>query len=186
MGREQIAASAVRLLNVDPTASMTAIGAAAGVSRATLHRYFATREDLVRHLGWLSLESWARALDDADIDGAAADGDPQRLRQAIEELCRQLVRDADEYGFTLTEHSLQTDDGIVAAGEVRQARELAFYAAAQQAGVLRADLPVAWIAHAVFGLLVGLREALRRGEIALRDAERLLTETMLRGVAADG
>ena len=47
-------------------------------------------------------------------------------------------------------------------------------------------MPVAWIAHAVFGLLVGLREALNHGDIAVRDAERLLRLTVLTGVVAPG
>ena len=104
----------------------------------------------------------------------------------MNELCVQLVRDADEYGFTLTEPGLRVDDDVAAASEIQQGRERRFYEAAQRAGVLRNDVPVAWIAHAVFGLLVGLREALNHGDIAVRDAERLLRLTVLTGVVAPG
>ncbi|MGH8881148.1 MAG: TetR/AcrR family transcriptional regulator [Stackebrandtia sp.] len=184
MGRHEIATAALRLLNVDPTASMADVASAAGVSRATLHRHFAGREELIRMLGDLSIESWRQALDTAGIDAAVESGDAEQLRTALSDLCGQLVRDAQEYGFALTEPSLETDDEIVAASEIEQNRELAFYSAAQAAGVLRPDLPVAWIGHSVFGLLVALRESLRRGDIAVRDAERLLRETLLRGIAA--
>ncbi|ADD43972.1 TetR/AcrR family transcriptional regulator [Stackebrandtia nassauensis] len=183
MGRREIAVAALRLLNAKPTASMADIAAAAGVSRATLHRHFAGREELVRLLGELSIESWREALDNADIDTATASGDAAQLRSALEVLCGQLVRDAYEHGFALTEPSFETDDEMVAASEVQQNRELAFYAAAQKAGVVRDDMSATWIAHAVFGLLVGLREALRRGDIAVRDAERLLRETVFGGIA---
>jgi AcrR family transcriptional regulator len=184
MGREQIAVSALRLLNADPTASMAAIAAAAGVSRATLHRNYASREDLIRHLGELSLTSWREALDEAGIDAAVHSADPEQLSRALEAMCCQLIRDADEYGFTFTENTLRNDDDIVAASEVLANRELAFYSAAQRAGVLRSDLPAAWIGHAVFGLLVGLRDALRRGDIAVRDAQRLFRGTLLHGISA--
>jgi AcrR family transcriptional regulator len=184
VGTQELAKAALRLLNVDPAASMAQIAAAAGVSRATLHRHFASREELVTRLGRMSLDSWRDALDGARIDEAAAGGDPASIRAALDALCGQLVRDAEEYGFTLTETSLNSNDDVVAGAEVLHDRELRFYAAAQQAGVVRADMPVAWIAHAVFGLLIGLREALRRGDVAVRDAERLLRETILHGVTA--
>ncbi|HIW63156.1 MAG TPA: TetR family transcriptional regulator [Candidatus Stackebrandtia excrementipullorum] len=186
MGAKELGSAALRLLNADPTASMAQIAAAAGVSRATLHRTFASRDELVRFLGHLSIDSWREALDEAGIDEAAASGDPDTVRAAMNELCVQLVRDADEYGFTLTEPGLRVDDDVAAASEIQQGRERRFYEAAQRAGVLRNDVPVAWIAHAVFGLLVGLREALNHGDIAVRDAERLLRLTVLTGVVAPG
>lgn len=184
MGRQEITVAALRLLNVNPTASMAEIAEAAGISRATLHRHFAGRDELVRRLGELSIDSWREALDGADIDTAAASGDPALIRAALDRLFGNLVRDAHEHGFALTEPSLESDTVIAAAGRVQQDRELAFYAAAQQAGVLRDDVPVAWIGLTVYGLLVGLREALRHGEIAVRDAERLLRASVLDGVLA--
>lgn len=184
VGSENVAAAALRLLNVNPAASMSEIARGAGVSRSTLHRHFATREDLVTYLGHLSLESWRRALDDSGIDAAARDGDFAQCRAALDALCAELVRDADEYGFTLTEQSLQADDEIIAAGEVLQNRELDFYARAQKVDALRSDMPAAWFAHAMFGMLVGLREALRCGDIAASDAKRLLSETISAGIAA--
>lgn len=184
MGARELGQAALRLLNADPTASMAQIATAAGISRATLHRTFATREDLVKFLGRMSLESWRDALDAAGIDEAAADGNGDKVTDALHRLCGELIRDADEYGFVLTEPAAHRDEELVTEAELLQNRELRFYTAAQEAGVLRADLPVPWIANAVFGLLVGLRDGLRRGDIAVRDAERLLRETLLNGVSA--
>ncbi|MEV4256927.1 helix-turn-helix domain-containing protein, partial [Spirillospora sp. NPDC049652] len=48
---EEILGAATRHLNAEPTASMAQLAEAAGVSRATLHRHFASREDLLRALG---------------------------------------------------------------------------------------------------------------------------------------
>ena len=45
--RDQILGAAQRLLNVDPAAPRGAIAEAGGISRATLHRHFPTREALL-------------------------------------------------------------------------------------------------------------------------------------------
>ena len=184
MRRDSIAQAALRLLNVDPSAPMARIAASAGVSRATLHRHFATRDDLIIHLGRMSIESWRDALDAAAIDEATESGDVDRIRTAVDDLFGHLLRDAEEYGFTWLEYSLLSDEEVVAGSEVLRAREHAFYAAAQRTGVLRADLPVAWIGHTIFGALVGLREAIRCGDIPVRDAARLLRQTVLHGITA--
>lgn len=184
MGARELGQAALRLLNADPTASMGQIATAAGISRATLHRTFATREDLIKFLGRMSLESWRDALDAAGIEAAGHGGDAGEITHAMRRLCGELIRDADEYGFILTDPTAERDEELVSEAELLQNRELRFYAAAQEAGVLRADLPVAWIVNAVFGLLVGLRDGLRRGDIAVRDAERLLRETLFNGISA--
>lgn len=182
--REQIARAAIRRLNADPSASMAEIAEAAGISRATLHRYFANREELMSYLGRLSIDSWREVLDEAGVDEAAADGTYEKLSAALDELCHHWIRDVEEYGFALTESAAYGDPVLIADIEALHAREYDYFAAAQKAGVLRDDLPHVWIAHVAFGLLVGLREALRRGDIAVRDAERLLRESLLRGIAA--
>jgi len=182
--REQIARAAIRRLNADPVASMTQIAESAGVSRATLHRHFASREELMGELGSLSVGSWRQVLDDAGVDEAVTDGSAAAITAALDSLAHHWVRDVEEFGFALTETGAYGQDELAIAVEEQHAREHAFYAAAQQAGVIRADMSAVWIAHAAFGLLVGLREALRRGDIAARDAERLLRESFLRGCAA--
>lgn len=183
--REQIARAAIRRLNADPAASMAEIAESAGVSRATLHRNFASREALMAHLGRMSVASWTQVLDDAGLDEAVADGSAEVLRAAVDRLCHHNIRDVEEWGFVLTEHpAAEEDDELAEAVEACKTREQDFYAAAQKAGVLRDDVPAVWIGHMSYGLLVGLREALRRGDVAVRDAERLLRESFLRGCGA--
>ncbi|GIG71338.1 TetR/AcrR family transcriptional regulator [Phytomonospora endophytica] len=182
--REQIARAAIRRLNADPVASMTQIAESAGVSRATLHRHFASREELMGELGRLSVASWRQVLDDAGVDEAVAEGSAAAITAALDALCHHWIRDVEEFGFALTETGAYGHDELLIAVEEQHAREHAFYAAAQHAGVVRGDMSAVWIAHAAFGLLVGLREALRRGDIAVRDGERLLRESFLRGCAA--
>ncbi|MDR8411146.1 TetR/AcrR family transcriptional regulator [Nonomuraea sp. 3-1Str] len=184
MSRDQIMSAAIRHLNADPAASMAQIAEAAGVSRATLHRHFSSREDLMVSLGHRARERWADAQTAAGITEAVASGEPARLERALHALLTALVGIADEYGFGLADHALVTHPELLRRFEELEEREVALYTAAQQAGLLRADLPARWLSSAVFGLLVAARESLRRGDIARREVPRLLLGTFLYGTAA--
>ncbi|MQY03990.1 TetR/AcrR family transcriptional regulator [Actinomadura macrotermitis] len=180
---EQILTAAIRHLNTDPTASMGRIAEAAGVSRATLHRYYATREELLRALGEQAMDRWEQSQRSAGIEAAAASGDPAVLEEALHALMRAFTVDADEHGFALTDHFVNHLPELVRRGEELEEREIVFYAACQRAGVLRADLPARWVSNTVYGLMVTVRDSLRNGDVARRDIERLMITTFLAGTA---
>ncbi|MFC9976898.1 TetR/AcrR family transcriptional regulator [Spirillospora sp. NPDC127200] len=181
---EEILGAATRQLNERPTASMAEIAEAIGISRATLHRHYASREALLRVLGERATARWEQSQDAAGIDGAAASGDPARLREALHTMLAAFVTDADEYGFALTDHFLAGLPDLVSWADRLEEREVAFYAACQAAGVLRADLPPRWVSNAVYGFMIAVRESLRNGDVARRDIEKLLITTFLSGAGA--
>ncbi|MDT9595385.1 TetR/AcrR family transcriptional regulator [Nocardioides zeae] len=182
--RDDVLGAALRHLNTDATASMAAIAEAAGISRATLHRHFAKREALVRELGERSLDRWERTQDEAGIDAAGASGDAERIRDCATAMLTQLVADADEFGFTLVDEFLCTEPALLERTDRLFDREVAFWAAAQDAGVLRRDVPARWIGHAAYGLLVASRDAIRSGDVAPRDLAPLVLSTFLDGASA--
>ncbi|GAA2361719.1 TetR/AcrR family transcriptional regulator [Nonomuraea africana] len=179
---EQIVTAAIHHLNAHPTASMAELAEAAGVSRATLHRHFSSRDDLLIALGRRALERWEQVQDTVDLAAAAQESDPARLTATLRDLLVSLVDMADEHGFALTDPAMEVDPGLLRKLEELEGREMALFGAAQRAGVLRADLPVRWVSNAVYGLLVAVRESLRRGDVARRDAAGLLVDTFLRGM----
>lgn len=181
---DEILGAAIRHLNAEPTASMARLAEAAGVSRATLHRHFATREDLLRALGERATRRWEESQDAAGIDAATASGAPDRLAAALRAMLTAFVVDADDFGFALTDHFVNHVPELVTWSERLEEREIAFYAACQEAGVLRADLPVRWVSNTVYGLLISVRESLRRGDVARRDIDDLLITTFLTGTAS--
>lgn len=182
--RDQILGAAQRLLNIDPAASMGAIAEAGGISRATLHRHFPTREALLTELGTRSLDRWHQRLDAGSAEVVAASGEPEAIAQAISELVRGYVEDAHHFGFALTDHVILADASLRERTEHLTTRDAALWAAGQRAGVLRGDLPPRWICHAVYGLLVAGREASRLGDVAPRDLADLVLSTFLKGVEA--
>ncbi|MGP3958786.1 TetR/AcrR family transcriptional regulator [Nonomuraea sp. 3N208] len=183
MSREQIMTAAIRHLNKDPSASMAQLADAVGVSRATLHRQFSSREELMLALACRGHDQWEHVQLAAGLDAATASGDREMLEKALNALLTGLIEVADEYGFGLTDYALAVHPELSRRAEQLEEREIAFYTAAQRAGLLSAQLPVRWLSDVVYGLLVAVRDGLRRGDIARRDAPRLLLETFAHGAA---
>ncbi len=182
--RDDILAAATRHLNVDPRASMAVLATAAGVGRATLHRHFASREDLLHELGTRSLDRWEASLDAADAAGAAASDDPERILACLRDLLSRYLADSDDYGFALTDSYLTGADDLLARSDRLVEREVGLFVAAQATGVLRGDVPPRWLGHAVYGLLVAAREAVRDGDVARRDLDTVVLSQFLEGGAA--
>ncbi|MXG92096.1 TetR/AcrR family transcriptional regulator [Nocardioides flavescens] len=182
--RDAVLAAAQRTLNVDPGASVADIAQAAGVSRATVHRHFESREALLVELGTRSLDQWEQRMDAGDLEAVAASGDAARIRALLEALVRGYVEDADTYGFALTDHVILANADLVARTERLADRETGLFVAAQAAGVLSPALPGRWFGHAVYGLLVAGREAVRLGDVAPREAADLVLTTLFSGITA--
>lgn len=182
--RDTVLAAAQRLLTTDPAASMAQIATAAGVGRATVHRHFATREDLLREIGSRSLDAWEEILDEVGVEAAVASPDADLIRSAMEEMIGRFVADSEEFGIALTDSTVINDPALKARADALFTREVALYAAAQAAGILRSDVPARWLGHSVYGLLIAVRDALVAGDIARRDAIELVRSTFLDGGAA--
>ncbi|MEW2357304.1 TetR/AcrR family transcriptional regulator [Spirillospora sp. NPDC029432] len=179
---EAILAAATRRLNENPTASMTDLAEATGISRATLHRHFATREALLHRLGLRAVGEWERIHREVGLADATRSGDPDLLARTMRDLVHGYLETIDAYGFVLTDHFIYGAPDLMAWIERLEKDGIGFIAAAQHAGVLNPALPPRWISDALYGLLIGARDSLRYGNVARRDIEDLLLTTFLRGV----
>jgi len=180
--RDELLAAAQRRLNADPTASMADLAEAAGVGRATLHRHFSSREDLLREIGTRSLDRWQDSQDAAGLPAAAVSGDRDEVEAALREMLTRFVADSDDFGFALTDGFMLSDPALRARSEELFAREVTLYAAAQATGLLRPDVPARWVGHTVYGLLVAARDALDAGDVARRGLADLVLDTLFTGL----
>jgi AcrR family transcriptional regulator len=127
-------------------ASMSDVAAAAGVARATVYRYFPNREALLEALGRLALEDIGDRLAAARLDEVAVD-------DGLERAVRALVTVGDGFVVVARDRGRPAN----AAFDERIAlpvRDL--LARGQREGEIRKDVPAAWLAEALFGLVVNV------------------------------
>lgn len=171
--------AAARLLVVDRGASMERIAEAAGVGRTTLHRHFRSREALVRAIALNAVEECEVALRKARLEEGPS------AREATERLFEALIPVGERYHFLLAEAQLEDDPELKAAEGRIDAPIRALIERGKRDGTFRAEVPSAWILHAMGALLFAAWEGVRDGELAPRDTTRLVTETLLFGVAGE-
>ncbi|MEV5824607.1 TetR/AcrR family transcriptional regulator [Spirillospora sp. NPDC052242] len=168
----RIVSAARTLLGSDPNASTDDIARAAGVGRMTLYGHFRTRADLVE-------AALADALRDGEAVLAAVDlsGD---ARAAIGRLLASSWELVAESGSLLA-----AAEGVLPAGRVRElhdppARRVAeLVRRGRDEGVIRTDLPEAWLVGAVHYLVHGAADEVRAGRLAAEDAADAVTKSAL-------
>jgi AcrR family transcriptional regulator len=167
--------AAVATLAGNPGASLQEIADAAGISRATLHRRFAGRDELI-----LAISEWAIGQLEGINDSVESSG--LRGRAAIEALLERAIQLAPKIGFLISEHSLECNQMFMDRVDTAQQRWHRMIEDGQRLGEIRVDLPSRWIADAIEGLMLAVFHGVRRGLTAPNDALRLVRITLLDGV----
>jgi TetR/AcrR family transcriptional regulator, mexCD-oprJ operon repressor len=149
--RERVATAIVEaaagvLADRGEQASMSDVAAAAGVARATVYRYFPNREALLEALGRLALEDIGDRLAAARLDEVAV-GD------ALGRAVRALVTVGD--GFVVVARN-RARPANAAFDERIAAPVRELLARGQREREIRDDVPAAWLAEALFGVVVNV------------------------------
>lgn len=177
--KQAVLDAATRLLAVNPRASMQDIATAAGISRATLHRYFSSRDELIEALGLLAVDRITAAY-------AAARLDEGTVLEALERLVEALVPVVHQFAFLVSETQIRECEDVTKSDRELQVQTEHLMRRGQIEGTLRSDRPAAWLPYALSGLFLAAEEAVRMGDIAPREASQLVLDSFLHGAAAGG
>ncbi|MER5407234.1 TetR family transcriptional regulator [Streptomyces sp. NPDC002769] len=161
-----------RLLADDPSTSISAIAAAAGVDRTTVHRRFATREALLDAVFQAKLDSAARVLDEARLMEAPVAVALHRYVEGIIPVSREWPVD--------TRRMMQADPKARGPREEQSRRLDAFLQRAADEGFLRTDIPGAWARGVLDDLVDGA--AHRFPDVEPPQAADLVVDLFLNGL----
>ena len=133
---ETILAAARAVFLADPSAPVSAVAQAAGVGMSALYRRYPSKEDLVRRLCTIGLQTYIDIAEDCVAD----DGDPW---EAFATFMRRAV-DAHTHALTLRLAGTFTpDETLYEMSEHAGALNVTLFERTRAAGVIRPDVDVA-------------------------------------------
>jgi TetR/AcrR family transcriptional repressor of mexCD-oprJ operon len=151
-------------------ASMSDVAAAAGVARATLYRYFPSRDALLDELARVAVGDAAERLAGASLDRVPA---PEGVLRAV----RALVGVGD-YFVLLERERARAGPGEYERNVGRSLRQI--LERGQAAGEIRNDVPAAWLTEALVGLVASV--LLATPQLGVEDRVAAIGSLFLDGV----
>lgn len=172
--RDAIIEAAFSVLNRDPSASLSRVAELAGVGRATLHRHFSSRDDLLKALTEIAVAEMDEAVD-------AACKTVTTHSEALRTSLNVLIPLGDRYGFLALEAT--TSDPDLEREFHRQRRETEeMIEGAKSERLFDEAVPTSWIVQTFDALLFAAWESVRAEELTPQQASNLAWRTFTRGL----
>ena len=160
----------------NPEASLSAIADAAGVSRATLHRYFPARQALIDTISLHAIQETDAAVNGINWEGMTG----QEYLLAVFEAVIPL---GDRY-HVLSRVPLDAASDAVREAYARQLRGVdTMVQWMAREGLVAPRVPAAWAALIIDSLIYAAWTAVRDGAVAPREAAALACRTYLHGLS---
>ena len=171
--RQAVLDAAIDTLAHNPGASLTEIASRAGVGRASLHRHFPSRGDLIAAAS-------QQCMDEIDAATAEALEDAPTARERLSRMLEAVVPLGDRYHFLMSE--AVEDEGV----RKRYADELAWLAQLvddlRAEGVIAAEVPRSWAVVNIDAQIWIAWSEVAAGRLAPAHAADLALRTLLEGL----
>lgn len=171
---DAIIEAAFKTYNKDPTSSLADIALTAGVGRATLHRHFSGRDDLIQAMA-------LKALVEIEAAAELATTNVLSYKAALKQILRAMVSLGDRHWF-LAQECIERFPQIYSKLEQQKKEFSKVITGAQKEGLFHRDCPQAWIAQAYDHLIHAAWEMLRDGLVTENQAADLAWVTLTRGL----
>lgn len=173
--KQLLVEAAIRVLTLNPSASLSDVAAEAGVKRVTLHRLIGTRDDLLK-------EILARSLAEMDAACELATQNSKTYLEALKACVLALVPVGDRFHFLWTQADVWEEPSL-AEDIARQNAELGqLIDDAKSEGAIEPDIPTKWIIAAIESIVFTALSTARAGDIAVNDAGKLAVRTLFQGI----
>ncbi len=171
---DAIIEAAFKVLSENPTASLADVSQHAGVGRATLHRHFAGRPELMRALAKIALKELDDSVEEATRD---AESYTEGLRLAL----FAIVPLANRQWF-LAHQGVENDPEIREAYQSSLEELHRDIEAAKSEGTFDAYVPTSWVVEAYENLIYAAWSLVRSGEATPKQAAELAWRTLSNGL----
>jgi AcrR family transcriptional regulator len=161
-----LAAAARVLASSGGKASMNEVAASAGIARATLYRYFPTRNALVDRLRVVATEDVAAKMKASRVDQVEP-------LEGLERTIRAFVDVEDVFVVSARERG-RADGGAFDASVVKPLRAL--IERGQESGVIKTDVDAAWLTESLIGLILAGASSRMGTEDTVASIRRLFLE----------
>lgn len=172
--RDAIIEAAFTVLSKNPSASLSDVATLAGVGRATLHRHFSSRKDLITDLAKIAMKE----MDDA-VETACANA--RTYSEVAEISLRVLIPLGNRYSFLELE-DLNEDADLKRQIDEQQDETTDMINRAKREGLFDKSVPTAWIVQAYDHLLYAGWESVKAGETTPDQAADLAWRTLINGL----
>lgn len=171
---EVLLSNLINALADQPRASMEQLACMVGLSRATLCRYFPSRDAMMLAMS----EAGITSAEQAFIRARPHEGSAE---QGIKRLIEAILPIAELYAFV--DQQMHTDEAKEARIQPLRASLIALFQQWQGNGELRIDLPAAWLVESMSALLRSAAIMTRSGQLARRDAVQNVFDLLWRGMS---
>jgi AcrR family transcriptional regulator len=169
-------AAALVLSAKGDTASMEDVAAAAGVGRATIYRYFPSRDDLLSALSEVAIDDAHRRITEADLARAT-------VPEALARIIRAVVACGIKFSVLTSDHSHVDRNRVERL--IRDPIQ-AVFRRGQDEGVLRTDLTTDILVDLFGGLAKVALQIAGNDELGAEEASAVITSIFLDGARPTG
>lgn len=175
---EALLRSLALILTENAGATLQEIAKAAQVSRATLYRFAATREQLLETLNQHALKVLTQVMDNAGLE-------TRPPLEALNRLIASYIAEREFCAFIISQFApcikRNIETGIPDEHALFEQRLDLFFQQGQAAGVFRINIPSRWLTDVFFGFIYVLCESECRGRIARAEMQTLFEDMFLNG-----